>query len=230
MNLILDLIVCKLRPGVLHRERPGYLCVVLIASFLPDTRMIPKSCFRRYASPDGLFGEDADRTLRHVEPGRVFRGIVEGDLAHDPCGFWCAECFHKRLLKMGVQIVENDMDRGRMAGAGKLDNACDFFREVGFFPVFGHGHFPMPSSGLHGYEDVCGAVALVFVVAPSRFPLPGVFDRSGILEELFGFLVETAHGLTGIVGLGVQVKDVLHALLEFLGDRRDAPHFFPARA
>ena len=95
--------------------------------------------------------------------------------------------------------------------------------EVHSSATLGHLDMPPTSFRLTEHEQVSSAVSLVLVVISFHPTRPCPDGRSLISHQLLGRLVETDHGMVGVVVLMVQVQHVLHSSHELSAHLWDAP-------
>src|SRR3989344_4460996 len=115
---------------------------------------------------------------------------------------------------MRIQIIQDDVDTLCLYISRKFADSPDLTGEV----FLGS----MPSFGLHRHEYIGRAIPDVFVV-----PLGDRAPDHGfrILPQFLALLIEADDGLLRIIGLGIQIKHLLHSLNELGSERWYHPHF-----
>lgn len=128
---------------------------------------------------------------------------------------------------MSIEVIQYDMDHPCLPIHGKLADPPDLTGEVLLPSSLGCLCGAITCFGLDRHEYVGRAVPDVLVIPPGDLSPD---DRFGVFAQFLALLIEAKHWLLGIVGFGVQIKDILHSLNEFGSEGWNHPHFFPARA
>ena len=123
---------------------------------------------------------------------------------------------------MRVQIVQHHSDH-RYVWVGLVHQPAHLKGEVLHGTLPGDSHVAPASPGLAGEEQVAGSAPHVLVVLSPGASRGRWQGRTGIGQQLGGTLVEADHRPLGIVGLGVQVQDILHVGHEVGTHLGDAP-------
>ena len=129
---------------------------------------------------------------------------------------------------MRAEVVHDQVD-GFGRGVGQSQMKQDL-RELVAGSIRGGIGEMAARLGLYGTENVGGSATLVLAVLPG-FPARGCRRRwPDIGMKCDGPLIQTNDWLLRIIGLFVRFQDVFHASDVFVGQFRNAPHFFPATA
>jgi len=116
----------------------------------------------------GLPSQDGEFDLCHVEPTCVLGRVVKADASHESSLLSWSECLSERFLKMGVQVVEHEVNLLGCSVRGG-DDASDLQGKVLSGSSFRIGDFSMLTLGFYGAEDIASAMTFVFVISSSRF-------------------------------------------------------------
>src|SRR5215510_4661551 len=133
--------------------------------------------------------------------------------------------FVKSPFRMGVQIITDHND------LYCRPVACP--QEVGHFvgPVhlrapFAHRDVPPAHQRFAEHKNARGARTFVFIVHATRMPGRPSDRRSHFLQELYRLLIHAEYWIPRIIGLGIDLKHVLHTRCKLgIGGRRNDPIF-----
>ena len=135
--------------------------------------------------------ERAEFDLSHVQPAGVLGGVVKLQESHDASGFGGREGFVQGSHAVGVQIVEDHADHGRV-GIRCVNQPLHLVGEVLHGAALGDSHMAPASQWLAEQEEVAGAaLAVLVVLAPRSSRLDGQ-GFSHFSHQLGGSLVESA--------------------------------------
>src|SRR5579859_4078236 len=153
--------------------------------------------------------KNADLDLGHVEPTPMLRGIMHLQALPKSLGFLRL----KRLIQAGccmrVQMIHHQANTLGL-GIDLINQPADGCREIQ--PGASLGHFQTTETRLGFNEDkqVGGPQPLIFIIAASGRPW---FERQWLaylpMHDQW-FLVKADHWLAFLIGLSIQMQDLLH--------------------
>ncbi len=146
----------------------------------------------------------------------------------DPPRFGWLEDVVQRTQLVSVEIVQHQPYRFCM----RVCLVCQpphLMCEVHSSATLGHLDMPPASFRLTEHEQVSGPVSLVLVVILFHSTRPGPDGRFLVGHQLLGRLIETDHGMVGVVVFMVQVQHILHSSHELPAHLRDAPFLLRPR-
>ena len=129
---------------------------------------------------------------------------------------------------MGVQVVQHQAYH-RYLGVGLIHQPPHPVGKVHRGAPLRHRHVPPSCQGLAGEEQVAGPLPSGTRISPPRTPWGCRQRSSDVAQKLGGSLVEADHWPFGVIGLGVEIQNVLHdgnILAAHLGS---APLLLPPR-
>src|SRR5919106_5159941 len=212
----------QLPPRLLHGETPLDRGVGRIATFLIGGEFAFQGIFIWNATRQALPTHHAQFNLGHIEPTGVLGRIVQRQFFQDPSGLRRDEGFIQRRGAMGVEIIQDYPNHLRV-GITVVDQPPHLVREVMHGAL--HSHLDMPPAGLRlaHEKQITGSIALILIVIASRLSGPGRHWDARLGNQLPACLVKGDRGPTGIIGLGVQLQDVLHGGHELGAHRWQTP-------
>src|SRR5215203_1928676 len=162
--------------------------------------------------------------LGDVQPGAVFRGVVDLQALGQGERLGGFERFVERADGVGVEVVHDQHD-GVGVGVVHGQQAFDLVGPVDLGAAgLGVDVAPAPQR-FDPDEDRAGAAAAVLVVLDAVTARGGGDRVTGVVEELVGLLVHADHRSARVVATGVDGQHVLHPgdeLCQAAG-RRDGP-------
>ena len=149
---------------VLPREGPRDAATFGVATLLPRGDLGSEERASWEAPVKTLAVKDADFYFRHVEPTGVQRGVVEDNAAEQVPGHRDAEHLLEADAKVGVEIVEHQMDAAR-GWVDVVEQVLDEGNEVDLGPAIGHLDGSSSALGFDRHEQIASPGADVLVVA-----------------------------------------------------------------
>ena len=149
--------------------------------------------------------EDTQLYLSHVQPAAVFWSVVKLQALGDTPRFGWLERIIQRTELVSVEIVEHQPYR-LCARVCLVNQPPHLMSEVHGSATLGHLDMPPATFGFTEHEQVAGAVSLVLVVISLHPSRPCPYSGPFISHQLLGCLIETDHGMIGVVVLLVQVQ------------------------
>src|SRR5687768_13942229 len=212
----------QLAACVLDGELPADGGVLLVAGGLPGGDFSHEGVAVTDAAVEALAGEHRELQLGHVEPTAVDGGVVKLQLPADATSFSRRERLVEGGRGVGVQVVEDDPNGGRVREV-PIDQVAHLVGEVVLGALVGDVDVAPGPERLGDQEEVGGPVALVLVVDPLRLARLHRQRDAGLGDQLLRGLIEADDRAGRVVRLGVQVEHVLHPADELGPDGRDHP-------
>src|SRR5437773_9181291 len=138
---------------ILPREGPCDAATFGVTALLPGGDFGSKLCASGQAPIKTLAIKDSDFDFRHVEPTGMHRGVVEDDASQQVPGRAGAEHVLEADAKVGIEVVENQMDAPR-GWVDVVEQVLDEGNEVDLGPVIGHLDGSPSALGLDLHEQV----------------------------------------------------------------------------
>lgn len=209
--------------GVVAGELPDDFAFVGVGVGLPGGEFGVEQVEIVDASVQALAGESGQFDLGDVEPGPVFRGVVDLQAFGQRSRPGRLERFVQGSEGVGVQVVHNQHDP-RGVGVVDLEEARDLGGPVNPGPPRAGIDPALPGEGFDPHEDRAGAVADVLRILFAVMAWAGWDRLPRVSEQLVGLLVHAHHRHIRVIRSVIDLQDVLHAGHELaVGLGRDRP-------
>ena len=175
-----------------------------------------------YPPIETLATEHAQLDFCHVKPTAMFGGVVKLQALQDPPCLRRVKGFVQRRRPVGIQVVQHHTNLLRL-GVGLVRQPPHLVGEVPHPTSLGDRHMAPTPQWLAEHEQITGAVAPVLIVEPLSPSRPGWERYATLPNELSGGLIKTDRRSLGVVGLLIQVQDILHGRYKLCAHRWNAP-------
>lgn len=213
---------------ILPSERPRDRSLLGIAALLPGIDLGHECGSIRQASIQTLAIQDADFDFSHVEPARVFRGVVKDNATQQCSSFLDTEHVLKALAEMGIEVVHDQMDAA-CRDINLFEQMPDEGHEIGLGTAVGHHDGSLSALGFHRHEQIASAATDIFVILPHGRARLNRQWGARMLPQLLTLLVQADDRFLCPERTGVEVEQIAHSLPILLGQFADTPHYFAPR-
>ena len=211
-------------------EMPVHLPLVGVGGVLPCGEFGIEDVEVVDASAQALPGERGELDLCDVEPGAVFRGVMDLESLREGPGFGRRERLVEGAEGVRVEVVHDQHDFRRI-GVVDAEEAIDFVCPVHAGAAGSGVNVSMPRQRLDPDEDGAGSVADILRVLLTIGPGSGGDRVPCVCQELVWLLVHADYRPTGVVVGGIDLKDILHPGHKLATCRRwDRPTLLQVRA
>src|SRR5262245_16422504 len=163
--------------------------------------------------------------FRHIQPTAVLGGVVELQLLGQPPRFLRGKGFIERGWLMGVEIVQDDPDHLRPRIA-LINQPLHLVSKIHFRAVRRHRDLPPARLGFTEHKQVASPFALISIIRAARVPSLHGQGSTDVGQQLFAGFVKVDLRALGIIGLGIQVQDILPLRDKLRAYLRNTPLLF----
>ena len=153
----------QLASGVVDRELPMDGGTLLVAGGFPGSDLGHQGVAVPDAAAQALAGQQRELQLGHIEPTAVDRGVVKLQLSQDASGLVGCERLVEGRRGMGVQVIKDDPDGGRVREVA-VDEVAHLLGEVVLGALVRDVNMSPGPERLGDQEEIGGSLALVLVV------------------------------------------------------------------